>query len=100
MVGGSIYMMCLSFFFAVSIALGGSNYGVFAIIIIVVGIAFFVAQTLLYIQWILPPSVNQIIEGLISYYVYYISFFVLVYSWRWLTDKLPDLRRKKSNYPG
>ncbi|XP_073260137.1 protein ACCELERATED CELL DEATH 6-like [Populus alba] len=26
MVGGSIYMMCLSFFFAVSIALGGSNY--------------------------------------------------------------------------
>ncbi|KAG6736392.1 hypothetical protein POTOM_060850 [Populus tomentosa] len=95
MVGGSIYMMCLSFFFAVSIALGGSNYGVFAITIIVVGIAFFVAQTLLYIQWILPPSVNQIMEGLVSHYVYYISFFVLVYSWRWLTDKLPDLRRKK-----
>ncbi|KAJ6878154.1 protein ACCELERATED CELL DEATH 6-like [Populus alba x Populus x berolinensis] len=121
MVGGSIYMMCLSFFFAVSIALGGSNYGVFAIILIVVGIAFFVAQTLLYIQWILPPSVNQIIEGKLSHYVYYISFFMLVYNWRcltsyslprlprvhklrylwtkpnwrWLTDKLPDLCRKK-----
>ncbi|KAH8490427.1 hypothetical protein H0E87_022818, partial [Populus deltoides] len=82
MVGGSIYMMCLSFFFAVTIALwGGSNYGVFAIIIIVVGIVFFLAQTLLYIQWILPPSVNQIIEGKLSHYVYYISFFMLVYNW-------------------
>ncbi|KAJ6878158.1 hypothetical protein NC651_030791 [Populus alba x Populus x berolinensis] len=88
MVGGSIYMMCLSFFFAVSIALGGSNYGVLAITIIVVGIAFFVAQTLLYIQWILPPSVNQIIEGLVSHYVYYISFF--------LVPKLPDLKRNRN----
>ncbi|KAL9380003.1 hypothetical protein Peur_028485 [Populus x canadensis] len=101
MVGGSIYMMCLSFFFAVSIALGGSNYGVFAIIIIVVGIAFFLAQTLLYIQWILPPSVNQIIEGKLSHHVYYISFFLLVYNWRCLTSyslprlhKLCDLRTK------
>ncbi|XP_034906628.1 uncharacterized protein [Populus alba] len=96
MVGGSIYMMCVSFFFAVTITLwGGSTYGPFAIILIVVGIAFFVAQTLLYIQWILPPSVNQIMEGLVSIYVYYISFFVLVYIWRWLTDKLPDLCRKR-----
>ncbi|XP_011037312.1 PREDICTED: alpha-latrocrustotoxin-Lt1a-like [Populus euphratica] len=99
MVGGSIYMMCLSFFFAVSIALGGSNYGVFAIIVIVVGIVFFVAQTLLYIQWILPPSVNQIIEGKLSHYVYYISFFMLVYNWRCLTysprlHKLRDLWTK------
>ncbi|KAG6751272.1 hypothetical protein POTOM_045796 [Populus tomentosa] len=99
MVGGSIYMMCLSFFFAVTIALwGGSHYGVFAIIIIVVGIVFFVAQTLLYIQWILPPSVNQIIEGKLSHYVYYISFFMLVYNWRFLEycfshlHKLRDLR--------
>ncbi|KAJ6884934.1 hypothetical protein NC652_031817 [Populus alba x Populus x berolinensis] len=98
MVGGSIYMMCLSFFFAVSIALGGSNYGVFAIILIVVGIVFFVAQTLLYIQWILPPSVNQIIEGKLSHYVYYISFFMLVYNWRCLTSyslprRLPRLHK-------
>ncbi|KAG6751265.1 hypothetical protein POTOM_045789 [Populus tomentosa] len=98
MVGGSIYMMCLSFFFAVSIALGGSNYGVFAIILIVVGIAFFVAQTLLYIQWILPPSVNQIIEGKLSHHVYYISFFMLVYNWRCLTSyslprRLPRLHK-------
>ncbi|KAJ6360897.1 hypothetical protein OIU77_004845 [Salix suchowensis] len=76
MVGGSIYMMCLSFFFAVSIALGGSNYGVFAIIDIVVGVAFFLAQTLLYFQWILPPSVNQIIERKLSHYIYYASFFL------------------------
>ncbi|KAL9342597.1 hypothetical protein Peur_065922 [Populus x canadensis] len=89
LVGGSIYMMCLSFFFAVSIALGGSNYGVFAIILIVVGIVFFLAQTLLYIQWILPPSVNQIIEGKLSHYVYYISFFMLVYNWRCLIYSLP-----------
>ncbi|XP_011006809.1 PREDICTED: transient receptor potential cation channel subfamily A member 1-like isoform X2 [Populus euphratica] len=41
MVGGSIYMMCLSFFFAVTIALwGGSNYGVFSIIVIVWGSCF------------------------------------------------------------
>ncbi|KAH8490409.1 hypothetical protein H0E87_022800 [Populus deltoides] len=94
MVGGSIYMMCLSFFFAVTIALwGGSNYGVFAIIIIVVGIVFFLAQTLLYIQWILPPSVNQIIEGKLSHYVYYISFFMLVYNWRCLTYSLPHLHK-------
>ncbi|KAG6751267.1 hypothetical protein POTOM_045791 [Populus tomentosa] len=94
MVGGSIYMMCLSFFFAVTIALwGGSHYGVFAIIIIVVGIVFFVAQTLLYIQWILPPSVNQIIEGKLSHYVYYISFFMLVYNWRFLTYSLPHLHK-------
>ncbi|KAG5233403.1 protein ACCELERATED CELL DEATH [Salix suchowensis] len=96
MVGGSIYMMCLSFFFAVSIALGGSNYGVFAIIVIVVAVVFFLAQTLLSIQWILPPTVNQILEGLLSHHVYYISFFLLVYIWRWLTDKIPDLRRKKN----
>ena len=94
MVGGSIYMMCLSFFFAVTIALwGGSHYGVFAIIIIVVGIVFFVAQTLLCIQWILPPSVNQIIEGKLSHYVYYISFFMLVYNWRFLTYSLPHLHK-------
>jgi uncharacterized membrane protein len=103
MVGGSIYMMCLSFFFAVSIALGGSNYGVFAIIIIVVGIVFFLAQTLLYIQWILPPSVNQIIEGKLSHYVYYISFFMLVYNWRCLTSyslpRLHKLRDLWTNFP-
>ncbi|KAJ6878169.1 hypothetical protein NC651_030800 [Populus alba x Populus x berolinensis] len=94
MVGGSIYMMCLSFFFAVTIALwGGSNYGVFAIILIVVGIVFFVAQTLLCIQWILPPSVNQIIEGKLSHYVYYIWFFMLVYNWRFLTYSLPHLHK-------
>jgi hypothetical protein len=91
MVGASIYMMCLSFFFSVTIALwGGSTYGVFAIILIVVGIAFFFAQTLLYILWILPPSVNQIIEGNLLHYVYYISFFMLVYNWRCLTYSLPD----------
>jgi uncharacterized membrane protein len=102
MVGGSIYMMCLSFFFAVSIALGGSNYGVFAIIIIVVGIVFFLAQTLLYIQWILPPSVNQIIEGKLSHYVYYISFFMLVYNWRCLIYSLPRLHKLRdlwTNFP-
>ena len=94
MVGGSIYMMCLSFFFAVTIALwGGSHYGVFAIIIIVVGIVFFVAQTLLCIQWILPPSVNQIIEGKLSHYVYYISFFMLVYNWRFLEYCFPHLHK-------
>nr|XP_034902918.1 ankyrin repeat-containing protein At5g02620-like isoform X1 [Populus alba] len=83
MVGGSIYMMCLSFFFAVTIALwGGSTYGLFAAILIVVGIVFFLAQTLLYIIWILQPSVNQIIEGKLSHYVYYISFFMRVYNWR------------------
>ncbi|XP_052302556.1 uncharacterized protein LOC7497373 isoform X2 [Populus trichocarpa] len=102
MVGGSIYMMCLSFFFAVSIAVGGSNYGVFAIIIIVVGIVFFVAQTLLYIQWILPPSVNQIIEGKLSHYVYYISFFMLVYNWRCLIYSVPRLHKLRdlwTNFP-
>ncbi|CAK7349822.1 unnamed protein product [Dovyalis caffra] len=97
MVGGSIYMMCLAFFFAVSIALGGSNYGVLATIIIVVGAVFFVAQTLLYIQWILPPSVNQILEGMLSHYVYYLSFFLLFYSWRWLPDKLSEIKRKRSS---
>ncbi|KAB5512780.1 hypothetical protein DKX38_029808 [Salix brachista] len=35
MVGGAIYMMCLAFFFAVIIALGGSDYRVLALIIIV-----------------------------------------------------------------
>ncbi|KAL9342600.1 hypothetical protein Peur_065925 [Populus x canadensis] len=95
MVGGSIYMMCLSFFFAVAIALwGGSHYGVFAIILIVVGIVFFLAQTLLYIIWILQPSVNQIIEGKLSHYVYYISFSMLVYNWRCLTSySLPRLHK-------
>ncbi|KAJ6696694.1 hypothetical protein OIU85_003083 [Salix viminalis] len=92
MVGGAIYMMCLAFFFAVSIALGGSDYGVLAIIIIVVGVVFFVAQTLLYIQWILPPSVNQILEGILSYHVYYLSFLFLFYSWSWLADKLSELK--------
>ncbi|KAJ6360920.1 hypothetical protein OIU77_004862 [Salix suchowensis] len=104
MVGGSIYMMCLSFFFAVSIALGGSNYGVFAIIVIVVGVAFFLAQTLLYFQWILPPSVNQIIERKLSHYIYYASFFLLFYNWRCLMTyslpqphKLCGLLRKSNN---
>ncbi|KAJ6421966.1 hypothetical protein OIU84_026994 [Salix udensis] len=92
MVGGAIYMMCLAFFFAVSITLGGSDYGVLAIIIIVVGVVFFVAQTLLYIQWILPPSVNQILEGILSYHVYYLSFLFLFYSWSWLADKLSELK--------
>ncbi|KAJ6758099.1 MOLTING PROTEIN MLT-4 [Salix koriyanagi] len=106
MVGGSIYMMCLSFFFAVSIALGGSNYGVFAIIVIVVGVAFFLAQTLLYFQWILPPSVNQIIEGKVSHYIYYASFFLLFYNWRCLmTYSLPQPHKlcgllRKSNDQG
>ncbi|XP_061945716.1 uncharacterized protein LOC133669544 [Populus nigra] len=100
MVGGSIYMMCLSFFFSVTIALwGGSTYGVFAIILIVVGIAFFVAQTLLYILWILQPSVNQIIEGKLSHYVYYISFFMLVYNWRCLTCSLHKFRDLWSTEP-
>uniref|UniRef100_A0A6N2L8V6 Uncharacterized protein n=1 Tax=Salix viminalis TaxID=40686 RepID=A0A6N2L8V6_SALVM len=89
MVGGAIYMMCLAFFFAVSIALGGSDYGVLAIIIIVVGVVFFVAQTLLYIQWILPPSVNQILEGILVS-VYYSRF--SHYSWSWLADKLSELK--------
>ena len=97
MVGGAIYMMCLAFFFAVSIALGGSDYGVLAIIIIVVGVVFFVAQTLLYIQWILPPSVNQILEGILSYHVYYLSFLFLFYSWRWLADKLSELKRGRTS---
>ncbi|KAB5512781.1 hypothetical protein DKX38_029809 [Salix brachista] len=97
MVGGAIYMMCLAFFFAVSIALGGSDYGVLAIIIIVVGGVFFVAQTLLYIQWILPPSVNQILEGILSYHVYYLSFLFLFYSWRWLTDKLSELKSGRAS---
>jgi len=97
MVGGAIYMMCLAFFFAVSIALGGSDYGVLAIIIIVVGIVFFLAQTLLYIQWILPPSVNQILEGMLSYYVYFLSFLFLFYSWRWLPDKLSELKRGRTS---
>ena len=93
MVGGSIYMMCLSFFFAVTIALwGGSTYGLFATILIVVGIVFFLAQTLLYILWILQPSVNQIIEGKLSHYVYYITF-MLVYNWRCLTCSLPHLHK-------
>jgi len=107
MVGASIYMMCLSFFFSVTIALwGGSTYGVFAIILIVVGIAFFFAQTLLYILWILPPSVNQIIERKLLHYVYYISFFMVVYNWRCLTYSLPHLHKLRisgqspSNYPG
>ncbi|KAG5233379.1 ankyrin [Salix suchowensis] len=106
MVGGSIYMMCLSFFFAVSIALGGSKYGVFAIIVIVVGVAFFLAQTLLYFQWILPPSVNQIIEGKLSHYIYYASFFLLFYNWRCLmTYSLPRPHKlcglfRKSNSQG
>nr|TKR84762.1 hypothetical protein D5086_0000254440 [Populus alba] len=94
MVGGSIYMMCLSFFFAVTIALwGGSTYGLFAAILIVVGIVFFLAQTLLYIIWILQPSVNQIIEGKLSHYVYYISFFMRVYNWRCLAYSLPRLHK-------
>ncbi|KAJ6952715.1 protein ACCELERATED CELL DEATH 6 [Populus alba] len=97
MVGGAIYMMCLAFFFAVSIALGGSDYGVLAIIIIVVGVVFFLAQTLLYIQWILPPSVNQILEGMLSYYVYFLSFLFLFYSWRWLPDKLSELKRGRTS---
>ncbi|KAG6752418.1 hypothetical protein POTOM_044645 [Populus tomentosa] len=92
MVGGSIYMMCLSFFFAVTIALGGSTYGLFATILIVVGIVFFLAQTLLYILWILQPSVNQVIEGKLSHHVYYISF-MLVYNWRCLTYSLPHLHK-------
>ncbi|CAK7349820.1 unnamed protein product [Dovyalis caffra] len=100
MVGGSIYMMCLAFFFAVSIALGGSNYGVFAIIIIVVGVLFFFAQTLLYLQWLLPPSITLILEGVLSHYVYYCSFFLLFYGWRWLPDKLYEIKRKRSSSSG
>ncbi|KAJ6696695.1 hypothetical protein OIU85_003084 [Salix viminalis] len=86
MVGGAIYMMCLAFFFAVIIALGGSDYGVLAIIIIMMGAVFFLAQTLLYLQWILPPSVNQILERKLSYHVYYLSFLLLFYSSRWLSE--------------
>ncbi|KAJ6421977.1 hypothetical protein OIU84_027004 [Salix udensis] len=100
MVGGAIYMMCLAFFFAVIIALGGSDYGVLAIIIIVVGAVFFLAQTLLYLQWILPPSVNQILERKLSYHVYYLSFLLLFYSSRWLPDKLSELKRWMSQAAG
>ncbi|KAB5512768.1 hypothetical protein DKX38_029796 [Salix brachista] len=85
MVGGAIYMMCLAFFFAVIIALGGSDYRVLALII-VVGSVFFLAQTLLYLQWILPPSVNQILERKLSYHVYYLSFLLLFHSSRWLSE--------------
>ncbi|KAJ6761967.1 MOLTING PROTEIN MLT-4 [Salix koriyanagi] len=96
MVGGAIYMMCMAFFFAVIIALGGSDYRVLALVI-VVGSVFFLAQTLLYLQWILPPSVNQILERIISYHVYYLSFLLLFYSWRWLPDKLSELTRGRTS---
>ena len=95
MVGLSIYMMCLSFFFAVIIG----SWDAVTKVLMVVGIVFFLAQTyLLYILWILQPSdVNQIIEGKLSHYFYYLFFIRRHPNWclTYCLHKLRDLWTKR-----
>ncbi|KAJ6693284.1 hypothetical protein OIU85_004088 [Salix viminalis] len=91
MVFCSIIMMFGAFLLSVRIALLGSPEVWLTIAIIVVAVVFFLFQAFLFLPWVLPSPVDQIVEGILVNYLYYLWFFTLFYSWRWLTEKLPEL---------
>ncbi|KAJ6383460.1 hypothetical protein OIU78_026862 [Salix suchowensis] len=53
----------------------------------------------LFLPWIIPRPVNQIIQRILLHYINYLSFFTLFYCWRWLTEKLPELPDLKKKAP-
>ncbi|KAJ6360914.1 hypothetical protein OIU77_004857 [Salix suchowensis] len=100
MVFWAIIMMFGAFFLSVRIALLGSSEVWLSIAITVVAVVFFVVQAFLFLPWIIPRPVNQIIQRILLHYINYLSFFTLFYCWRWLTEKLPelpDLKKKLQN---
>ncbi|KAJ6360892.1 hypothetical protein OIU77_004841 [Salix suchowensis] len=101
MVFSSIIMMFGAFFLSLRIALLGSPEVWLTIAIIVVAVVFFLVQAFLFWPWFLPSPVDQIVEGILFNYFYYLCFFTLFYSWRWLTEKLPELPglKKKLKHP-
>ncbi|KAG5233376.1 ankyrin repeat, PH and SEC7 domain containing protein [Salix suchowensis] len=88
MVFYSIIMMFGAFFLSVRIALLGSPEVWLTIAIIVVAVVFFLVQAFLFWPLFLPSPVDQIVEEILLNYFYYLSFFTLFYSWRWLTENL------------
>ncbi|KAJ6360916.1 hypothetical protein OIU77_004859 [Salix suchowensis] len=101
MVFSSIIMMFGAFFLSLRIALLGSPEVWLTIALIVVAVVFFLVQAFLFWPWFLPSPVEQIVEGILFNYFYYLCFFTLFYSWRWLTEKLPELPglKKKLKHP-
>ena len=94
MVFWAIIMMFGAFFLSVRIALLGSSEVWLSIAITVVAVVFFLVQAFLFWPLFLPSPVDQIVEEILLNYFYYLWFFTLFYSWRWLTEKLPGLKKK------
>ncbi|KAB5530117.1 hypothetical protein DKX38_020198 [Salix brachista] len=101
MVFCAIIMMFGAFFLSVRIALLGSPEVWLTIAIIVVAVVFFLVQAFVFWPWFLPSPVDQIVEGILLNYFYYLWFFTCFYSWRWLTEKLPEFPglKKKLKHP-
>ncbi|CAK7349814.1 unnamed protein product [Dovyalis caffra] len=70
--GGAIYLMCLAFTFAVAVDVGHNV--AFFVVAIVIGGGFVFIQTALSIPLIIPPSANQIIERIVTPYIYFFLF--------------------------
>ncbi|KAJ6383458.1 hypothetical protein OIU78_026860 [Salix suchowensis] len=90
----AIIMMFGAFFLSVKIALIGSHEEWVLIAITVVAVVFFLVQAFLFLPWFLPPSVNRSFKVILLNNLYFLSFFMLFYSWWWLTEKLPGLKKK------
>ncbi|KAJ6693289.1 hypothetical protein OIU85_004092 [Salix viminalis] len=100
MVFWAIIMMFGAFFLSVKIALIGSHEE-WLLIAITVTVVFFLVQAFLFLPWFLPPSVSRSFKLIVLNNLYFLSFFMLFYSWWWLTEKLPELPdlKKKLKHP-
>ncbi|KAJ6758097.1 ANKYRIN REPEAT PROTEIN-LIKE [Salix koriyanagi] len=93
MVFYSINLMFGAFLSSVSIALLGSS-EVWSIAITVVAVVFYFVLAFLFLPWILPRTVNQILQRILLCSWYYQFFIMFFYIWRWLPEKLADLKKK------
>ncbi|CAK7349819.1 unnamed protein product [Dovyalis caffra] len=90
LVGASIYLMCLAFYFAAFIAARGSLPFLVTVCLIVVG--FLIIHSFFYIQWFIPLAVNQAVQRFISIYFYF-SMFAGNYNFEMLVSKVKDLNK-------
>ncbi|KAJ6433433.1 hypothetical protein OIU84_017179 [Salix udensis] len=95
MVFGAIIMMFGAFLSSVGIALLGSPEGRLSMICLTVMILeLSLVLAFLFLPWILPRSVNQILQQHLLCIWYYEFFIMFFYIWRWLPEKLADLKKK------
>ncbi|XP_073260013.1 protein ACCELERATED CELL DEATH 6-like [Populus alba] len=87
MVCMAIYMMFGAFLFSVRIALIGSHGWLLTIIITGVAVVF---------PSIIPLVGNEVLLQVLLHYIYYIFFFLFIYSRWWLPNKLSDLKKKRN----